>query len=294
MKLKKEYKLGILAVVVLVSSFFVINYLRGKDIFNKEIQLVGYFDDLETLVASAPVQIRGYAAGRVEKVEYCTDTDNFRVICSVDKQFRVPSDSRMMIYSTSIMGGKGVKIAIGSADSLVKDGDVLATGSEADILSMLSEMVGPLVGKIGSTLDTLNAVMNNVNDVMCDANKESIQSSLRHLNSTLASFNRLAASIGGKSEQINSIVDNLSSLSEKLSPLADSATGTMDNLKSITAHLDSADLGGTVSTVNTALSDVDQTVKEIQQPLNDLLSNLDDLIEKIKENPKKYLKISVF
>ena len=40
MKNSKELKIGIFVVAVLVTSFFVINYLRGKDIFNKEMELV--------------------------------------------------------------------------------------------------------------------------------------------------------------------------------------------------------------------------------------------------------------
>ena len=39
MKLSKEIKIGFYIVVVLTASFFLINYLRGEDIFNKEIEL---------------------------------------------------------------------------------------------------------------------------------------------------------------------------------------------------------------------------------------------------------------
>ena len=34
--MKKELKIGIFVISVLVVSFFVINYLRGEDIFNRE------------------------------------------------------------------------------------------------------------------------------------------------------------------------------------------------------------------------------------------------------------------
>ena len=37
MKLSKEFKIGFFAVTVIVASFFIINYLRGEDIFNREI-----------------------------------------------------------------------------------------------------------------------------------------------------------------------------------------------------------------------------------------------------------------
>ena len=88
MKHTKELKIGIFVVVILVGSFFVINYLRGKDVFNREIELKGHFDNVEGLVPSAVVQYRGFKAGQVSKVEYCPETDNFEVICAIDKKFR--------------------------------------------------------------------------------------------------------------------------------------------------------------------------------------------------------------
>ena len=108
MKHQKEIKIGIFVVVILVGSFFVINYLRGKDIFNREIEIKGYFEDVAGLVPSAVVQYRGFKAGQVSSVEYCPETDNFEVVCAIGKQFRIPADSKMTIFSTSIMGGKGI------------------------------------------------------------------------------------------------------------------------------------------------------------------------------------------
>ena len=122
---KKELKIGIFVVTVLVVSFFLINYLRGEDIFNREIELVSSYDNIEGLTASAPVYIKGYKAGKVSEVMYRPETDDFKVICSVPKEFRIPSDSRMTIYSVDIMGGKGVRIDLGLSETLVADGDYL-------------------------------------------------------------------------------------------------------------------------------------------------------------------------
>ena len=62
MKHQKEFKIGIFVVVILVGSFFVINYLRGRDVFHREIELKGHFGSVEGLVPSAVVQDRGYKA----------------------------------------------------------------------------------------------------------------------------------------------------------------------------------------------------------------------------------------
>ena len=88
MKYSKEFKIGVFVVVVLTASFFVINYLRGKDIFNKEIEIVSEYPNLEGLVESAPVFIKGFKAGKVSEVAYDSETELFKVTCSVKKEFR--------------------------------------------------------------------------------------------------------------------------------------------------------------------------------------------------------------
>ena len=70
MKMRKELKIGVFVVTVLVASFFVINYLRGEDIFNSEVEVHSTYGNVEGLVASAPVYIKGYKAGKVTEVVY--------------------------------------------------------------------------------------------------------------------------------------------------------------------------------------------------------------------------------
>ena len=67
MKAQKELKIGLFVVIILIASFFLINYLRGEDIFNREVELVSRYSDLEGLVESAPVFIKGYKAGKVSE-----------------------------------------------------------------------------------------------------------------------------------------------------------------------------------------------------------------------------------
>ena len=83
--MKKELKIGIFVVSVIVASFFVLNYLRGEDIFNREYKLMSRYDNVEGLVASSPVYIKGFKAGKVIDVSYDTDKGDFVVKCSVSR-----------------------------------------------------------------------------------------------------------------------------------------------------------------------------------------------------------------
>ena len=77
MKHTKEVKIGAFVLSVLVISFFVINYLRGKDILNREMEICSVYENVEGLVPSAPVYIKGYKAGKVVEVDYQSESDDF-------------------------------------------------------------------------------------------------------------------------------------------------------------------------------------------------------------------------
>lgn len=303
MKYSKEVKIGAFVVSVLVVSFFVINYLRGKDIFNKEIELVSRYDNVEGLVPSAPVFIKGYKAGKVAEVEYQPETDDFKVTCSVLKEFRIPSDSKMTIYAVDIMGGKGVKIDLGTAETLVADGSELSPAKEVGLLDGLAEGLGPLLSKLGNTLDSLSVTVAGVNAMLSKSNQAAISNTLAHLEKTMKSVNGIASAIDGKSAELTALVDNLASLSAKFGSIADKADGAMTGVSSIVAKIDETDIAGLVSSFKSLLekiNDPDGTIGKllvdgsVYDSVDELLNDVDSLIKQIEENPKKYIKISVF
>lgn len=299
----KELKIGLFVVTVLVVSFFLINYLRGEDIFNKEIELVSRYDDVEGLVASAPVYIKGYKAGKVSEVVYEPDTDDFKVVCSVKKEFRIPADSKMTIYSVDIMGGKGVRIDLGSATELVTDGAYLVPSFAAGLMDGLEDSLGPLLAKAGNTLDSLNITVANVNRMLSDDNIDAVSRTISHLERTMAEVKGVAAAVNGKSEELDSFVDNLASLSEKLGGIADSADSALVKVDDIINAVSPDDIAGVVSSFKSLLenmNDPDGTIGKLfvdnsmYDSIDSLLNDIDSLIRKIEENPKKYIRISIF
>ena len=152
MKLSREFKIGCFVLAVLVASFFVINFLRGKDIFNREMTVMSFYENIDGLVPSDPVYIKGYKAGSVISVEYLPEKGHFEVACSVLKKFRIPSDSRMTIYSRDIMGGKAVRIDPGLSADHISDGAVLAPATEPDMLASLAGQAAPLLSRISSII----------------------------------------------------------------------------------------------------------------------------------------------
>lgn len=303
MKYSKEFKIGVFVITVMVASFFVINYLRGKDIFNKEIEIVSYYDNVEGLVESAPVFIKGYKAGKVIDVAYQPAVESFKVVCSVRKEFRIPSDSRMTIYAVDIMGGKGVKIDLGASIECIEDGGELSPAVEAGLLDGLASGLEPLMAKVGNTLDSLTVTVSNINAMLSESNKASLSNTIVHLEKTMESVNGIARAIDGKSSEVTAFIDNLESLSHKLGSMVEKADSLVGGASEFMATLNESDIEALVTSFNSLLeniNDPDGTVGKllsdgsVYDSIDELLSDVDVLVKKIQENPKKYLKISVF
>lgn len=303
MKFKKELKIGIFVVTVLVVSFFVINYLRGKDIFNREIEVVSYFDDIQGLAESAPVFVKGYKAGQVISVEYITAEKRFKVVCSMSNEFEVPEDSEMTIYAVDIMGGKGVRIDLGESQNLVADGDILEPAFEAGLLDGLAAQLTPMLSKVNNTLDSLSVTVSSVNALLGEANQARIAGTLAHLERTMSDISAVAALVEGRSDDLNTFMTSLSALSAKLNAIVEKVGGTVDGVNEVVGQIGEADIAGVVESFHsllTNINDPDGTVGKllvdgsVYESLDALLVDVDSLVRKIQSNPKKYMKLSVF
>ena len=303
MKNAKELKIGIFVVVILTASFFLVNYLRGEDIFNKEYKITGKYENVEGLVPSAPVFIKGFKAGKVTEVNYMTEDGEFEVVCSVSSSFPVPTDSKMVIYAVDLMGGKGVKIALGEAEESAEDGAQLETAFEAGLVDELGASIKPLLAKVGNTLDSLSVLVSGVNSMLSEENVRRIEGTLANVEKTMASVKGIAATINGKSAELEAFMDNLSAFSGKLEGLAEKVDTTITGFNGVVDQLNESDIKGLVASFKELVENINDPDGSINKLMKDdsvynsvdsLLNDVNILVKKIQENPKKYLKISVF
>ena len=287
--MKKELKIGIFVVSVIVASFFVLNYLRGEDIFDREYKLMSRYDNVEGLVASSPVYIKGFKAGKVIDVSYDTDKGDFVVKCSVSKDFVIPSDSKMFIYGVDIMGTKGVKIDLGTSDVAISDGQYLSSGFEAGLMDSVAGNITPL--------------LEGVNRLLSESNQSSLSRTLMHVEKTMANLRSLSSAINGKSAEITALVDNLYDFSSKLGALTEKVDTAMTGVGEIIQTVNDSDINGVITSFKTLLDNINDPDGSICKLMNSdsvynsvdsLLSDVNVLVNKIQENPRKYLKISVF
>ena len=142
-----------------------------------------------------------------------------------------------------------------------------------------------------------------MNRLLSDTNTKSVSRTLKNLETTVANVKELSRTVKGKSGEINDLMDNLSDFSSSLTDIATKADTTLTDINKIVATVSEADINGVVTSFKELLDNVNDPDGSIGKLFNDssvynsvdsLLSDLNTLVRKIQENPKKYLKISVF
>lgn len=303
MKISRELKIGVFVIAVLAVSFFVINFLRGKDIMNREMEVVSEYGDVLGLVVSDPVYIKGYKAGSVTGVDYDPDAGVFRVSCSVLKQFRIPEDSKMVIYSRDIMGSKAIRIEPGLSGTVASEGERLEPEVEPDIFASVSGALNPLVARFSHTLESIDSVAVSLGKVMDRDTRERIDRTLADLERTVADARRLSSAIGGKSAELEAFIENMASVSARLDSVTEKADSAMTDIADVASGLSQSDIEGLVMSFRTLVDSMQDpegsfgkllTDDGLYLSLDSLVSQADSLIRKIQENPKKYVRISLF
>ena len=302
-RLSRVQATGLFVLLTLIVTFAVINFLRGEDLFNRTTTYYANFSNVDGLAVTGPVYIKGLKVGMVEGIEYEMEKDIFEVEFKVKSKFRIPVNSVAEIYSADIMGSKALRVALGDSKTYAGGGDTLAANFVPDMITSLLAEFGPMKVQVEHLLGNLNRTLDNVNNLLDSAATEQLQGSFANLNSTLANTSKLSGTLKDMAPQLQEIVENLQLLSDGLGQSAGDIQGSLENVNEITSQLSKADLGKAVESLRNLsekLQDPQGSVGKLlstdslHNSVDNLIKDLDILIHKITENPKKYIKVSVF
>ena len=144
-KINRNTKIGIFALSAFIILCFGLNFLKGRDVFFRGNKYYGYFANVDGLTDASPIFYNGYKIGSVRQIDICTDaTDESRrfvATFAVEMNLNLPQNTVAEIYSTDILGGKGIRFLAGNSANLLESGDTIKTAINANgnELSMIIE-----------------------------------------------------------------------------------------------------------------------------------------------------------
>ena len=294
MKLTKEIRIALVAVVGILVMYFGINFLKGINMFSTNNTYYMTFEDIQGLGASTPIYADGYKVGTVDKVDFDYSGDGpIKVKADINKDLRIPAGSKAEIEK-DIMGNLQVNLLLANNPrQRIEPGGVIPGYVNAGMMGKAAELV-PVVEKM---LPKLDSILTNVNALLADPalaaslhNVETITNNLtvstRELNTLMAGLNKQVPGMIGK------------------------ANGVLDNTNRLTANLASLDVQGTLNRVNATLEGAQKFTDQLNSGkgslgllmndtklydnLTSTMSHADSLVIDLKAHPKRYVHFSIF
>lgn len=295
--LTKEFIIGLCVIIAGLILFFGIDYLKGINLFTPANFYYAEYENVAGLETASPVTSNGYKVGQVREISYdYSNPGKIRVLLALNKNLRVPEDSKAIIAST-LMSGAFIDLQLGKSAKMINVGGDVPTSVQTDLMTSLSTDVMPAINTILPKIDSL---LYNLNTLVADpalaqsiARLDGITANLLQTTQGLqiAAGNQLPAimrNANGVVTHIDSVSANLMALSYQLRQLP--LSETMDNVNDVTANL--KQFSNTLNDPNSTLGMLTND-PELYERINRVAADVDSLIVDIKRNPKRYISIKL-
>lgn len=294
MKLTKEIKIALVAIVGILVMYFGINFLKGMNLFSTNNAYYMTFDDIQGLGASTPIYADGYKVGTVDGMEYdYKENGPIKVKVDINKDLRIPKGSKAEIVK-DLMGNLQVNLLLANNPrERVEPGGVIPGAVNGGMMDKAANLI-PVVEKM---LPKLDSILTSVNALLADP----------ALAASLHNVETITSNLTVSTRELNTL---MAGLNKQVPGMVRRANGVLDNTNRLTANLASLDVQGTLNRVNQTLESAHQFTEKLNSNqgslgllmndtrlydnLTSTMSHADSLVIDLKAHPKRYVHFSVF
>ena len=292
MKIKKEVQIGLLAILAIALAYVGINFLKGIEIFKKSTTYYAHFDNLSSVTVATPVLVSGFKVGTVRSVSF----DYARgygatVELSLDPHVRITPESQVRIKMNPLSGSELILQIAPKGTQYLAEGDTIPSISpQGDLLSVATDKILP---EVANMMPTINATLERLNALLNDKN---IDSTLLGLNLASQQLHGMVAGLNQTTHRLDPVISNVGQMTSNLATFSGQLSSMhldslMLSLQSTTAQLQqvSQQLRSKDNTAGLLLNDPALYIR-----LDSLVRSADHLMRDLKENPKRYVRLSIF
>lgn len=313
MKISNESRVGLLAIAALALLFFGYNLLIGNDLFNSNNHYFAKYPTVSGVSPASTVIYSGLTVGKVKEIDLANDGKIF-VKFEIRKDIQIPLNSTAKIVSADLLGSKSIEIILSKNSEMHLNGDTILGSVEVSLQEKVNETILPVKVKAEQLISSLDTMVQVIEMMFDDQARQNIGQSLNDFTSTLASMKNTASTVenivNNQSGSLLQILENVESISRNFKENNDQITKLLVNMGSISDSVQSADIMRTINGAKKALEDfavISDKInngegtaglllndKRLYDNLANSAANLDSLMKDLKENPSRYVSISVF
>ncbi|MBR8703867.1 MlaD family protein [Porphyromonas levii] len=289
---QKAILAGVTTITTLLMFYFGFNYLKGINIFSKNVSYYATFDNIQGVDRSTKVYVNGYRVGNVRKINFDYEGFNGAVVeLSLDSSLKIPRGSKLVIKNNPLGGGSITLLLPEQITDYLAKNDTLRGEQATDMMAKLTDELIPNLNAAVLSLDTLVGSVDGL------VKNPDITKTLAQLNATTSALQGSSVKINHMMDrQVPEIMSNVERSTESIQKVAGQVananiektlaefTQVVSDLKKLSGQLANED-----SSLGLLLND-----KGLYQRLDAAALSADSLLKDIQKNPKRYVSFSVF
>ncbi len=307
LKISNETKVGVLAVVALTILILGYNFLKGRDLFSKEVTLYAQYESIDGLQVANSVLLKGMKVGQITDMNLINNgNDGILVRFIVKNDLKIPVNTTAIVTSADILGTKAIELRLGNSQIWVKDHDTLISESQESLASQVTSQILPVKIKAESLLASMDTVLILVQSIFNKETRENIQGGVMNINETLDNINKISAKMDIMvGTRLDGIMTNVESITGNVARMNDSLSQIVDNATLITSAVANSRFAEAINSAETSMIQLSEIMQKIERGEGSLgllvndnqlyynLSNsakeLDKVLKEFQNNPNKYL-----
>ena len=300
MKISKELKTGIIAIIAISVLIWGYNFLKKQDIFEKERIYYTTFNNVQGLNNSCKVTLNGLQIGNILDINFDKKKKgSFIVKFNITKDISFSDKSIAKIIPPTISGIGAAELAIipDFNGEPIKNGAFLPGQIDQGLMNTLSK-------KLNSVLKNTDNLLVNLNNTLEPNTQQNIKNVVANLNTTLNHFKNISKSFDDlllkNKTKFNAILANADATSKNMA----SITGKMEkanlteNLQNSMVKLDASlkNFNNILTKVNKGEGSIGMLLKDkkLYNNLEKASKEMEELLREMKLHPKRFVHFSLF
>ena len=287
-------------VIVLGSVIWGVNFLKGKNFFSNTKNYYVIYDEVNGLLESNGVFIKGYKVGHVGDIGFSDKTlKKLRVILAISSDVKIPSGSKARIYSVDLLGTKAVELLFSQNEKNLKAGDTLV----GDIEISVAKQIEPYKAQAYKLLNSMDSLSSSILRVFNSNTIKNLHETFKNIKVTTDALANSSDVIEGSFSNIESITKNLKENNRQINEILRNLESFSDTLSQIKLQKSINEFNQTLEGTSEILSNIKSghgtigkliTNDSLYNALVRSISNLDSLLVDLKKRPNRYMHFSVF
>ncbi|MDR1563061.1 MAG: MlaD family protein [Dysgonamonadaceae bacterium] len=289
--LTKEVSIALITIISGFILFAGLNYMKGTNIFQHTNYYLIKMQNVSELQKSSPVYADGFKVGTVHGIDFGYENHSkITVHINLDKKMKVPQGSYFVLKSGLTSGAYLDLMLNKHVSEYATPGDTLEGRAESGLMEKISDNVLPYLAVIMPRLDSIMtgiqtlvthpALAQSLDNIR--STTETLEQSSKHLNMILTDVSPIITNLNKVSSDFTAVSENLSKIN--FSQTMETVDNALNNIDLIIAQLNKQD-----NSIGLLLNN-----RSLYNNLDSVALNMSKLLIDVQQNPKKYVKLSLF